>query len=255
MRGADFGRARDGRGGEQRAEDFGQRRVGAGDDGGGHLPQGGVPFRFEQARHAHAADAGDAPQVVARHVDNHQVLGAVFGAAGEAFRVLQVVGAGQPARGGALHRARRDALAVQREEQLGREGGNRVRACVDVRRVGHGLTLVQLPEQRQQVAAEGRAQPKGVVHLVDLASRDCLVDGAQGACVLAAGEGGAPAPPPAILWFPLGLKVIPPSLRFPRARGTAQVWFPLRAGGTLRRGSHLIVRIALSTRSEDGFAR
>ena len=63
-------------------------RVGA--QAGAHrrdqLVDGLVALDAHQRRHAHRADLGDAAEVVAQHVDDHQVLGAVLGRRAQARR-------------------------------------------------------------------------------------------------------------------------------------------------------------------------
>ena len=73
-----------------------------GGDGRGQLEQGRIGLDREQFGHRDAAGPGDAREVVAQQIDDHQILGALLGVGAERLRV-------GVARRGALHRPGGDA--------------------------------------------------------------------------------------------------------------------------------------------------
>ena len=95
-----------------------------GGDGRGHLQDGRIGLDREQLGHLDAARFGDSRQIVAQEIDDHQVFGALLGIACE----RRGVGV---ARGGALHRPGRHIAALEREEELRREGEDPVGAGED----------------------------------------------------------------------------------------------------------------------------
>ena len=60
-----------------------EARAEGGGDVGHHLVERGIGFDREQAGHGDAAGLGDAGQVVAEEVDDHEVFGALLGVGGE----------------------------------------------------------------------------------------------------------------------------------------------------------------------------
>ena len=76
-----------------------------------------------------------------------------------------------------LHRLRDESTAAAPDEQLGRGGAHGPVAEVEVGSVVRPLCPDQVGEQAERVAAERRAQPDRVVHLVGLTGGDQLPDG------------------------------------------------------------------------------
>ncbi len=103
----------------------------------------------------------------------------------EVKRPADVLVLGRPpaARRGALHRPRREAIAVDPEEQLGRGREDAVPTGVQVGGVSAPLGEAQVAVEPALVAANGRAQPEGVVHLVGVAGCDVFTDPLDGVVV------------------------------------------------------------------------
>ena len=76
--GADFGRSGHRRRRVQGGKELRQRRRRARRDQRRHLPDVGIALDGEKLRHRDAADVGDPSEVVAHHVDDHHVLGALL---------------------------------------------------------------------------------------------------------------------------------------------------------------------------------
>ncbi len=82
---------------------------------------GRIAFDREQGRHRHRSGIGDARQIVAHQIDDHQVFGALFGVGGKRLRRFKVrCRIGQAPRG-ALHRPADELTSCQCEEQFGRQ--------------------------------------------------------------------------------------------------------------------------------------
>ena len=64
--------------GKRAANSADERRIAHGRDLGGHLEERRISLHPEQRPHFDRAGPGDATQVVAHHVDDHQVLGALL---------------------------------------------------------------------------------------------------------------------------------------------------------------------------------
>ena len=191
--GARLGRAGDGGGRKRRREDFGNGRVGFGGDGGNELPDGGEFFRLAQAEGLDGAGTGDAAEVVARHVDDHEVFGAVFRAGAERGELRAVLGGGASARRGALHGARFEARAVETEEQFRRGTAEAPRAGGNIGAVRGALGADQREKRRPGILFE-RVAPEAVgeIDLIGIAGPDVAFDFAEGAAVGVGIDVGAP---------------------------------------------------------------
>jgi hypothetical protein len=100
LRGPDLGGAGDRGAGEQGVEDLAEADVGVGHDRRGHGVDRGVGLDRVQRRHPDRPRVGNAPQVVADHVDDHGVLGQVLLGPGEVLGGEGVpFGVGVPADG------------------------------------------------------------------------------------------------------------------------------------------------------------
>ena len=82
-----------------------------------------VIFEEERIRDLHRAHLGDAADIVAAEIEQHQVLGALLLVGEQAFRVGAVLGGGRAARAGAGDRPDRD-LAVAHPDQDLRRGAD-----------------------------------------------------------------------------------------------------------------------------------
>ncbi|MOA05988.1 hypothetical protein D3C78_1256040 [compost metagenome] len=77
-------------------------------------------LHHEQFGNFDAARFGDAADIVAQQIDNHQVFRAIFGGIRQPLRLLRILlGIGQP-RQRALDRAGLDLLVLQPQKTLGR---------------------------------------------------------------------------------------------------------------------------------------
>src|SRR3990170_3656105 len=90
---------------------------------------------------------------------------------------------------GALHRARRHVFPLAAEEQLGRQRQHIELARMDERAVGHALLAPQRGIERDRVALEGEVIFQREVDLIDVASGDVVLNGAEGAVILLARPG------------------------------------------------------------------
>ena len=95
---------------------------------------------------ADRAGLGDAAEVVALEVDDHQVLGGVLVGGGE------LLGATGRARARALDRPGLDAIADRREEPLGRARDHGDAVGFDQRAVRRGRDLGERAVQRERIA-------------------------------------------------------------------------------------------------------
>ena len=97
-----------------------------------------------ERRHAHGARQADAREVVAREVDDHDVLGAVLGVRREVGRERRVEQRVVVARPRALDRPRlAAAVGADAQERLGRRAHELPAAGVEVEVVRHRRGLAQ----------------------------------------------------------------------------------------------------------------
>ena len=136
-----------------------------GGDGRGHLQQRRIGLDREQRRHLDAAGAGDAGEIVAQQIDDHQILGALLGIGGEGGGI----GVG---RRGALHRPRGEAARLEREEQFRREAEQPVGAGEDDGAMAGARALAQRRVERERMARGRDRGGEGEVGLVDVAGLD-----------------------------------------------------------------------------------
>ena len=129
--------------GKQRAEHVRQRRALAqrAFDGRDQLKHRRIALDLEQRHRPHRPDLRDAPDVVAREIDDHHVLGAVLLRRRQPRRPLLVLFAPSPARRRALHRLRRDPPAANLEEQLRRQRQHAPAAEIQIRGIRRALRL------------------------------------------------------------------------------------------------------------------
>ena len=102
---------------------------------------------------AHRADLGDAADVVAAEVEQHQVLGALLGVGQQlGFQRLVLLGRGAaPARAG--ERADRHLAVAHAHQDLGRRADQREGAEVEVEQERRGIGAAQRAVEREAAAA------------------------------------------------------------------------------------------------------
>ncbi|OIQ77427.1 hypothetical protein GALL_408760 [mine drainage metagenome] len=163
---------------EERSEDLEQPA--AGFDRGlhrrRHLPDGRQALELVAPRHRNAAAASQARQIVAQQIDDHQVLGAILGRRPQLARQRVVLGRVAAARARALHRPRRQPIAVAAEEQLGRQRQHLLPAQVEPCAIGGRLSPAQRVVQRARAVHAATSQTQRVIGLVDLAARHRAAD-------------------------------------------------------------------------------
>ena len=180
--GAALGRAGDRAARVEGGEDVGQRhvRAQAGTHGGRHLQHAAVTAHVEQGGRVDAAGDGDATEVVAQQVDDHQVFGAVFRVLRQGGGAFGVDGFTLAGRRGALHRPRQQLAARVAHEQFGRQRHHRAAVRQgDQGAIRHRLARAQAGVQVEQGAEGVEAQAVGKIDLVGVAGGDVVVDARQ----------------------------------------------------------------------------
>ena len=122
------------------------------------------------------AGRGDPAEVVAHHVDDHQILGALLRRTGELRGLAIILCRESTPPSGTLHRAHDQAIALPREEELRGERNDGLSAAVEEGSVRRGARGRQLPEQDFGVAGEAAPQGKGEIDLVSLPGGNRLAD-------------------------------------------------------------------------------
>ena len=149
-------------------------------DGRGHLEHGLVGLDREQGRYRHAAGLGDAAEVVAQQVDDHQVLSAVLGIFRQHPGDFAVTLGDPRARRRALHRPRRQPAIVMLEEQLRRTRQHVARPLARRQRdegaEAHRLAGAQAAVERHRGTEGGKVEAVGVIDLIGLTGGDRGVD-------------------------------------------------------------------------------
>jgi hypothetical protein len=120
------------------------------------------------------ADLAHAAEVVAREVDEHHVLRALLGIAGERGRQPLVLRRVRAAPDGAGDRPRLDRAAAAPHEHLRRRAENGRFAGLQVEEIGRGVERAQRAVDVERIRRERRRPPLGDHDLVDLALRDRL---------------------------------------------------------------------------------
>ena len=164
---------------EERREERGQRCLAARRDARGHLQQRRIALDVEERGGLDAAELGDAPEVVAQHVDDHQVLGALLLRAAERRGQRVVLLRGRAARRRPLHRPRAKQAGFALEEQLRRGRDDREAAEVHVRRVARPLGGEEPREERAPAPPRAAPRAEGEVDLVGVPRGDPLVEPRQ----------------------------------------------------------------------------
>ncbi len=112
-------------------------------DGAGHLKDGGESFDFEKAGYANGADFRDASEVIARHIDDHNIFRACFGMGTEFAGELGVAGGPQAAGGGSFHGFGDQAGAVEFKKKFRRGAADRPVVEGQERAIALGLGMNQ----------------------------------------------------------------------------------------------------------------
>ena len=200
-------RARDRAGGKQRAKHVRQRRALAqrAFDGRDQLKHRRIPLDLEQRHRPHRPDLRDAPDVVAREVDDHHVLGAILLRRRQPRRPLFVFLVPPPARRRALHRLRRDPPAANLEEQLRRQRQNAPAA--EIRYAEYGArcacaswryrasrSTARAPARRRHRRHHLGSQAERIVHLIRVTPRDRLLHGVDARAIVVRRDVRLPAP-------------------------------------------------------------
>ena len=139
------------------------------------------PLEPAEARDADAPRATDTAEVVAQHVHDHHVLGAILGAGEQLTGERAILRPVAAARSGPLDRiGLDDAPRIDRQERLrrGREerpgpAGQLARPEVEVGREERRIAGPEAPVEVPRIAVERRLEPAGQVGLVDVAARRC----------------------------------------------------------------------------------
>ena len=136
-------------------------------NGAGHLPDRAVGLDGEQRGHVDGAGAAHPAQVVAHHVDDHEVLGPLLLGLGELVGQGDVGRVGRGPGPGAFHGPALETLALATQEQLRGEAEHLGVAEVEVGGVGDGLAHDQGEEVVERVEGPARAgaatRPRGAV--------------------------------------------------------------------------------------------
>ncbi len=156
------------------------------------MPEGAVALSLKERRHLHRADAGDAPQVVAQHIHDHDVFGTFFGRRVQRGGLGFVFGQRASAAGGAFHRAAGDVLTVQRKEEFGRSAADNVTAYIYEGGIFHRLGLEHGAEECPGIPHQPAVQTKSVVYLIGFAACNALLDLVNRRAVSGARNGGRP---------------------------------------------------------------
>ena len=166
-----------------------QSHVGSelGRDAGGHLVHGAIGLDGEQVGHLDGADFRHAAEIVAQQIDDHEVLGALLFVDGEPGLEARILARRASSRRRALHRARRNVLALAAEEQLGRERKDVELARMDQRAVGHALLAPERRVKRDRIAGEGEVVLQGEIDLIDVAGGDIVLHRGEGSVIVLPG--------------------------------------------------------------------
>ena len=150
---------------------------------------GAIGLDGEEVGDLDRADLGDAAEIVAKQIDDHQILGALLLVNGEPGLEASILARRAPAGRGALHRAARQVLALAAEEQLGREREHLKIAGADQRAILHALLAAERRIQRDRIARKGEAIFEREVDLIDVAGGDVVLHLGEGVGVLIARPG------------------------------------------------------------------
>ncbi|OQA33350.1 MAG: hypothetical protein BWY57_01283 [Betaproteobacteria bacterium ADurb.Bin341] len=126
------------------------------------MPDAGVFLDVKERIDPDTADLGNAAEVIAQQIDDHQVFRPVF------FRMAQFIRVAA-ARRGAFHRPGGERVAAALQKKFGGERNERALFRHNDAAVAHRLALAQGGIQRQRVAKPGEMERKGVIDLIAVA--------------------------------------------------------------------------------------
>ena len=191
LHGANLRRAGDRAARKQRAQHVLEPHIGSelGDDAGGHLVHRAIGLDREQVGDLDRADLGNAAEIVAQEIDNHEILGALLFIDGEPGLEAGVFARRASPGRRALHRARRDVLALAAEEEFGRERKHVERASVDEGAVGHALLAPERRIKRDRIAGKVEAIFQREIDLIDVARGDVVLHPGEGIVIVLARPG------------------------------------------------------------------
>ena len=150
-----------------------------------------VALECHQLVDLHGAELGDAADVVAGEVDEHDVLGDLLRIFAQLGRHAPVVLFGLAPPAGAGDRARHHGRAVHPHHRFGRRAGDRDLGVTQEVHVGARVHLTQDPVEVERVGVHVDIEALREHHLEDVAGDDVLFGHLHGALVLTAGHGRA----------------------------------------------------------------
>ncbi len=121
------------------------------------------------------ADLGDAADIVAREIQEHQMLGALLGIGEQLRGELGVLGRGRAAPARAGERADGDFAVAQAHQHFRARSHHREAAVIEEEQEGRGVEAPERAIEREGRQAERHAQPHRRHDLEDLAGADVLL--------------------------------------------------------------------------------
>jgi len=150
----------------------------------------GVALDGHELGDADGAGGGDAPDVVAQEVDEHEVLGAFLGVARELAGEGEVGGLVADAGAGSGDGAGGEAATDELDEELGRAADELGVGQAEVAHVGRGVGGADGLVGERAGGGDGQLEPGGEVDLVGVAGRDVVLGPADGGGEVFGAEGG-----------------------------------------------------------------
>ena len=145
---------------------------------------GAIGLDGEEVGDLDRADLGDAAEIVAKQIDDHQILGALLLVHGEPGLEAGVLARRAPARRRALHRpARQMCLPSRRKNSSGESESTSKIAGADQRAILHALLAPERRIERDRIAREGEAIFQREVDLIDVARGDVVLHLGEGVVV------------------------------------------------------------------------
>ena len=145
-------------------------------DGRGHLPDGRIFFNIEAADRFHRSGLSNAANIIADHIDNHNIFGSILRRISQCLRLFPIIGKSESARKRPLHRARSDHAIFQFKKQLRRRRTNgeliRFNECA----VSTLLRGSQIAKERKRIALKVGIEPERIIHLIGIPRRDVLLN-------------------------------------------------------------------------------
>ena len=158
LHGAQFGRAGNGAAGEEIFDHRHHIDIGPppGGNARGHGVQAPIGLDGEKVGDPHTADFGNAAQIIAQQIDDHQVFGPVLGVGRQLGAPLLILGRARTAFERAFHRAGGELATRVGDEELRRPRQHHVISGMYIGAIGHRLALDQAPIQAEGIALKGK---------------------------------------------------------------------------------------------------